>query len=247
MGVQGRTAGAPRPLAGTSGRRLGRAADLAAPAVLLLGRHRLLALLLAAGLVLRVLALIAYRPALLYIDSLKYVYTAWPGTDPVGYKVPLRLMLLVGNPETVAAVQHLVGLAMAVAIYVLLVRRGVARWLSACATAPLLLDAYQIQIEQMIMPDVWFEVLIAAGLAILLWRPALTLPAAVAAGLLLGCTVTVREIGAVLIVPAFLYTVASSGGWQPALRTGAALGAAFAVPAAVYCSISYISNGHFRL
>ena len=241
------TAGPLRPLGGTSGRRLGRAADLAGPGVSILRRHWLLALLLAAGLVLRVLALMAYRPALLYIDSLKYVYSAWPGTDPVGYKVPLRLMLLAGNLETVVAVQHLVGLAMAVVIYVLLVRRGVARWLSACATAPVLLDAYQVQIEQMIMPDVWFEALIVAGLAILLWRPRLTQHAAAAAGLLLGCTVTVREVGAVLILPALLYVVISSAGWRSALRTSAALGVAFAVPAAFYCSISYISNGHFRL
>src|SRR5580700_1089216 len=39
----------------------------------LLRRHWLLAILLAAGLTLRVLAQIAYRPALLYIDSLKYL------------------------------------------------------------------------------------------------------------------------------------------------------------------------------
>jgi len=236
-----------RPLAGTSGGRLGRTADLAARGASILGRHWLLTLLLAVGLVLRASALMAYRPALLYIDSLKYVYSAWPGTDPVGYKVPLRLTLLVGNLETVAAVQHLAGLAMAVAIYVLLVRRGVARWLSAGAAAPVLLDAYQVQIEQMIMPDIWFEALIVAALVILLWRPGLTPHAAAAAGLLLGCTVTVREIGAALILPALLYAVISSRGWQSALRTGAALGVAFAVPGAIYCSVSYVSNGHFRL
>ena len=57
-------------------------------AVALLRQHWLLTALLVAGLVLRVLAMIAYRPALLYIDSLKYLYNAWPGSDPVGYKVP---------------------------------------------------------------------------------------------------------------------------------------------------------------
>ena len=34
-----------------------------------------------------------------------------------------------------------------------------------------LLDAYQLQNEQTIMPGTWFEALIVAGLAILLWRP----------------------------------------------------------------------------
>ena len=103
--------------------------------------------------------------------------------DPVGYKGPLRAILFVGNFAAVAAVQHLLGLAMAVVIYVLLLRRGVSRWLAALAIAPVLLDAYQLQNEQAIMPGTWFEALIVAGLAILLvaaqdrvagrrWRPA---------------------------------------------------------------------------
>src|ERR1035438_4646599 len=54
-----------------------------------LRRHWLLAVLLTAGLVMRVLAQIAYRPALLYIDSIKYLYIAL-GADPVGYRVLLK-------------------------------------------------------------------------------------------------------------------------------------------------------------
>src|SRR5258708_3829595 len=100
--------------------------------------------------------------------------------DPVGYKGPLRAILLVGNFDAVAAVQHLLGLAMAVVLYLLLLRRGVPRWLAALATAPVLLDAYQVQIEQTIMPDTWFEALIVARLAILLWPPATGRPAAAA-------------------------------------------------------------------
>ena len=129
--------------------------------------------LLLAGLVLRVLAQVAYRPALLYIDSLKYLYNAWPGTDPLGYKGVLKAILLVGNLQVVTAVQHLVGLAMGVAIYAVLLRRGVPRWLAALAAAPVLLDAYELQIEQTIMPDVWFEALLLAGLV----RAAVAAPA----------------------------------------------------------------------
>src|SRR5262249_15277948 len=86
--------------------------------------HWLLTALLAAGLVLRVLAQIAYRPALIYIDSLRYLYHAH-GADPVGYRVLLRPLLLVGNLDLVAASQHVVGLAMAVLLYAVLLRRGV--------------------------------------------------------------------------------------------------------------------------
>ena len=110
------------------------------------GWHWLAAVLLAAGLVLRVLAELAYRPALFYIDTPRYLFNA-DGMDPVGYKGPLRAILAVANFDTVTAVQHLLGLAMAVVIYVLLRRRGVSRWLAALAMAPVLLDGYQLQIR----------------------------------------------------------------------------------------------------
>ena len=168
--------------AGLNGRvgdpQLGQAARRHA-ALAALRRHWLAAVLLAAGTVLRVLVLLAYRPALFFVDSVRYLYNA-EGMDPVGYKGPLRAILFVANFDTVAAVQHLLGLGMAVVIYLVLLRRGVPRWLAALAIAPILLDAYQLQIEQMIMPDVWFEALIVAGLAILLWQPAAGAPGGVA-------------------------------------------------------------------
>jgi len=98
-------------------------------------QHWIAASLIAAGLVLRVLAQVAYQPALVYVDSLKYLYTIYPGSDPLGYEAPLKSILLVGNLAVVAAVQHLLGLAIAVTIYALLLRRGVPRWLSALAAA----------------------------------------------------------------------------------------------------------------
>ena len=91
--------------------RLGNAARWASRIIPAARRHWLMTALLLAGLVLRVLAQVAYRPALLYIDSLKYLYNAWPGTDPLGYKGVLKALLLVGNLQVVTAVQHLVGLA----------------------------------------------------------------------------------------------------------------------------------------
>ena len=130
----------------------------------LVRRNWLLAILLAAGLVLRVATQLAYRPALLFIDSIKYLFGAYAGNDPPGYELILKVFLRVGTLPMVVAVQHLLGLAMAVALYLILRRRGVPRWLAALATAPILLDAYQLQIEQSIMPDTAFEALIVAGL-----------------------------------------------------------------------------------
>lgn len=203
--------------------------------------------LLAAGLVLRVLAQLAYRPALIYVDTLKYLYGASPGADPLGYRIVLKVILVPGGLGTVAAVQHLLGLAMAVVVYALLLRRGVPAWLAAVAVAPVLLDAYQLQMEQMIMPDVWFEAMIVAGLAVLLWRTEVTLPAAAAAGLILGASATVKQLGEFLVLPALAYLLAARGGWRRVLRTSAALVAAFVLPVLCYCGLSYARTGHFWL
>ena len=93
-------------------------------------------------------------------------------TAPQGYQALLRLLEPVGGLALVAAVQHVFGLAMAVALYAVLLRRGAPRWVATLAAAPVLLDAYQLQLEQTIMPDVLFETMIAAGLVVLLWRRA---------------------------------------------------------------------------
>ncbi|MGH3300518.1 MAG: hypothetical protein ACRDOK_02350 [Streptosporangiaceae bacterium] len=209
-------------------------------------QHWLAIVLLLAGLVLRVLAQLAYRPALLYIDSVKYLRDS-QGNDPEGYKAPLRAILFVANLNTVAAVQHLLGLAMAVAIYVLLLRRGASRWLAALAIAPLLLDGYQLQQEQTIMPTTWFEALIVAGLAILLWRPDPGWRRVVAAGLVLGTSATFAQVGEALVLPAVIFLLAVGGGWRWAVGRAAALCVAFALPIAAYCTGSYLATGQFAL
>jgi hypothetical protein len=217
-----------------------------------LRRHWLAAALLVAGLVLRILVQLAYRPALFYIDSARYLYNAG-GMDPVGYKGPLRAILFLANFDAVAAVQHLLGLAMAVLLYLVLLRRGVPRWLAALAIAPVLLDAYQLQIEQMVMPDVWFEALIVAGLAILLWPPGRAgWRRVLAAGLVLGSAATVAQVAEALLVPAVLYLLVAGGswrrgGWRQGLGKPAALGAAFVAPILAYCAVSYLISGAFFL
>jgi hypothetical protein len=212
----------------------------------LLRRHWLLAVLLAAGLILRVLAQAAYRPALLFSDSVRYLYLSG-GNDPVGYRVLLKPVLLAGNLELVAAVQHLLGLGMAVALYILLLRRGAPRVLAALATAPVLLDAYQVQMEQSIMSDVLFEVLIVAGLVILAWEHAPRPWLVAAGGFALGSCATVREVGQILILPAALYLLVAAPGWRLRLRQAAVLCAAFLLPILAYCTTSYLVTGHFRL
>jgi hypothetical protein len=213
-----------------------------------LRQHWLVTLLGAAGIALRVIAQISYHPALLYVDSVKYLYNAWPAADPLGYNAPLRGILAVGGTlGTVEAVQHLLGLGMAAGIYAVMLRRGAPRWMGAIAIAPVLLDGYQIQMESTIMPDVWFEALIVAGLVVLLWKPQLTTRILIAGGVILGTSATVRQVGEILALPAVLFVLFAVPGWRQRLAKTGVILVAFAVPIVAYCSVSYQETGHFWL
>ena len=206
----------------------------------LLRRHWLFAAAMVAGTALRVMAQIAYRPALLFVDSWNYltnVRNLDPRTlDPIGYPtILLKPVLWVGNLATVAGLQHLLGLGMAVALYALLTRHGVRPWLAALAVVPLLLDAYQIQIEQNVMSDTLFEALVVAGLVVLLWRRPPSRRALLIGGLLLGIAVSVRTVGIALIVPAALYAITATPAGLRWRRTLAVV-AAFAAPVLVYAA-----------
>jgi hypothetical protein len=207
-------------------------------------RHSWFLLVLTAGLALRVLAETAYRPALLYIDSVKYLEGSVT-TAPQGYQALLRLLEPAGGLALVAAVQHAFGLAMAVALYAVLLRRGAPRPVATLAAAPVLLDAYQLQLEQTIMPDVLFETMIAAGLVVLLWRRGWW-PLA-AGALVLGAAVTVREIGAVLIVPVVVFAALGVRGWRQRVRRAALAAGCFVLPVLAYLTGTLLVTGHFGM
>jgi hypothetical protein len=212
-----------------------------------LRRHWALALLIAGGLLLRMVTQLAYEPALLFIDSKKYLYAtdfkrgAWGSFDPIGYTLlVLKPVLMFTNLGFVALLQHVLGLGMAVALYVLMLRRGVVRWLAALAVAPVLLDAYQLNAEQTIMPDVLFEALVVAGIVLLLWRPRPALPFVILAGLALGTSAPVRQVGEALILPALIYVLAAARDWRTRLLQGAVLTVCFALPIVGYMGYSKV-------
>jgi hypothetical protein len=212
-------------------------------------RHWPFAVLLAAGLALRLAAQLAYQPALVYIDSPRYLGADQRGLDPLGYSyLLLRPVLLAGGGLAgVAAIQHALGLAMALCLYLLAVRLTGSRWLGLLAAAPVLLDAYQVQAEQMIMPDVLFEALIVAAVAVLLWRPDPALARLATAAALLGVSATVRQVGEVLALPLLVYAVGATRGRRRAINATAAL-AVFALPVVGYMALSATVGGNgFRL
>jgi hypothetical protein len=216
-------------------------------------RHWILGALLVLGLVLRVLTMIAYRPAILYIDSVASYLLPLPtlnvtGQDPIGYDILLlKPVLAVGNLTTVVALQHLFGLAIAIAGYALLVHKGVWRWLAALAMAPVLLDAYQVQIEQNIMTEPLFEVLLTAALTVLVWPRRPGWRHVLVAGLLLGLSVPVRQVAEPMIVLAVLYVVVVARVWRSRAVLTAIMAACFALPIAGYAVLYHYSTGVYGL
>ena len=124
--------------------------------------------LLLAGLALRVVTFFAYRPALIYYDSTRYLdrlHDLEPSTlRPLGYPLFLKLLPTDWELAVVPAVQHLFGLAIAVLIYAVLLRLGLPKLWGALATVPVLFDGYQLNIEQYILSEPLFELLLVGGL-----------------------------------------------------------------------------------
>jgi hypothetical protein len=107
---------------------------------------------------------------------------------------PLHSFALVG------AVQHLMGLAMGVLIYLLARRYGLPAWAATLATVPVLFDAYELQLESDALPDVPFAFLVVLALYLLLRSPGERRPApTMAAAFLLGVSALLWPVGLVLL------------------------------------------------
>jgi hypothetical protein len=150
------------------------------------------------------------------------------------------VLMFGGSLGFVALAQHILGMAMAGGLYVLMLRRGVHRWLAALAVAPVLFDAYQLNAEQTIMPDVLFEALLVAGIVLLLWQPRPGVFLIILGGLALGASAPVRQVGEALIAPALIYVVAAAPGWPRKLLHGAVMTVCFALPVLGYMSYSAV-------
>jgi hypothetical protein len=206
--------------------------------------HWIFVVIVAAGTTLRALAWAAYQPALFYSDSANYLAntyrvpnTAW---HPLGYPVFLDALLPGHHIAVVTAVQHLMAIADAVAIYVLLLHLRCGRVVATLAATPVLLDAYQVQIEQYILSETLFESLLVAALVVALWpsrdrgvRLGITRTAVVAALMGLGVLVRLDALGLVVPLAGWLLWSAwrqrGTRVWRPVL----AAGVAFTIPLVV--------------
>lgn len=217
-----------------------------------LTRHWPFLLLLAAGIAMRVIVSIAYRPVFIYYDSIPYLANARHlrplQTRPAGYPLLLRTLLWIHDLTAVAALQHLMGLVLAGLVYAVLLRYRAPAWAAALGAAPVLLDAYELDIEHYVMADTTSELLIAIALVLLVWRRTqVPLWTAALVGFLIGIAGWVRTDTLIMVGPAVLYVLLRERTWLRRLERTAALLLCFVIPVVGYATWYDTSQGTFAL
>ena len=168
--------------------------------IALLKRHWIFSIVFAIGAVLRIIVSVAYRPALFfYGDSYSYLTNARhlrpDPIHPILYPLFLRPFLAIHHLLPVPIVQHIMGLACGLLVYLLLRRLGLGPGWAVAGAAPVLLDAYQLNVEQYLLAEALFEVLILGAFVAMLWWKRPSAAACGVAGGLLGLAALARTIG----------------------------------------------------
>ncbi|MFI6299225.1 hypothetical protein ACIBEJ_47070 [Nonomuraea sp. NPDC050790] len=193
---------------------------------------------------LRLLAVLGYPPSLLFFgDSFAFLREELaPGTTrPSGYSLLLALLRPAHSLTLITVLQHLLGLALAVGIYLLLRRRGLPGWGAALLVTPILFDEFMVLLEHMIMADLAFIVLVCGAITLIVWR--VTPATAAVGGLLLGLAGITRTVGLPLLVLTAVYLLIRRYGWRPLL----ALLVAGIVPLGAYATWTKVEKGKFAL
>ncbi|MFC0534117.1 hypothetical protein [Phytohabitans kaempferiae] len=170
----------------------------------LLRTHWPFLVLLAAGLVLRVLVMIAYNPGFWFRgDSNIYVNGAFSHipnpSRPFGYSFAVWVLSPFHSVRLIVGLQHLLGLAVAALVYAFLRRRSVSRWWATAAVAPILLDARTVLLEHFLLAESLFIALLVCAVIALCWSPRPGWWAVAGAGVLLSAAALTRTIGLPLV------------------------------------------------
>jgi hypothetical protein len=209
--------------------------------------------LLGVGLALRVVATVGFWPA--YIanpDSFSYLDAAGGelfkyAERPSGYPFFLRISdwAFFGHFPLLVALQHLLGLATGVLVYLTMRRFDAPRPLAVVPAAVVFLTGDQVFYEHAVLSEALFGFLVAGALycaARTLHGKAL--PWAAAAGALLAASATVRTVGLFMLPPLGLWLLFTRRG-DLKLRLGrlAACAAAAAVVAGSYVFAQHEETG----
>ncbi|SIQ94287.1 glycosyltransferase family 39 protein [Micromonospora avicenniae] len=172
----------------------------------------------AAGIALRVTMLVAYPPALWFQgDSGKYIKLSqqWPAM-PARWPFPwlLKAFEWTGTFYSVSVLQHLAGIALGVAIYLLLRRIGVGAWPATLAAAPILLDATQLTLEHYLLTETLFTSALALAAMLLVRRERPGLLASIGAGIAVALGMATRPTGVVALGALLLFLLLPWRGWR---------------------------------
>jgi hypothetical protein len=222
-----------------------------------LRRHWAFAAVLPLAAALRAVVLWAYRPALIFPDSARYLEFAQRFADghwspdnirPSGYSILILPAVASHVLALIPVAQHLLGLAEGAMIYAVLARLGSRRWLAAVAALPVLFDPLQLDLEQYVLSDACAAFFVLAALVVLVWNGKRTGPAATAVcGLLLAAAAVTRVADLVLIVPAAAYLVITVRPWRRLAARGGMLAAGFLLPVVAYAGWFGATSGQWGL
>ena len=210
--------------------------------------HRLFTILVALALVPRLLAALAFRPALLTADSFLYMTEAARGTlgqiRPSGYSLLLDVLQPLPHPLlAVTTVQHLMGIAIAVTVYGMLRYWGLPAWGASLAAAPTLFDSREIALESYILPDTLYTLMLLLAVALLLTKRTPRLWQCALAGLFVAYVAVLRGNGLPLAVIFAAFMLIRRVGWQAL----AAAVAAFGAPVLIYVLSFQAAYGQLNL
>lgn len=216
--------------------------------------HKLFSVVLSMAAALRLVTMLGYRPPMLYwYDSFTYLNVALhlrpsagyqPGAfQPSGYPLVLRLLQPFHSVTMVAAIQHVLGLAIGAMIYVTLRRRALPGWGASLAAVPVLFDASFLRLEHAILPDTLFIFLLTCAITVVLSSDKLSMTAAVGAALLFSAATLVRTVGLPLLIVFVLYLVLRRSG----LRLIVIAGLVGLLPLVGYATWFRSAEGRFGL
>ncbi|MFL5826523.1 MAG: hypothetical protein ACJ76V_08370 [Thermoleophilaceae bacterium] len=213
-----------------------------------IGAHKWFAGVLALGVAARLLVWLGAWPGLFYTDSWAYADAAYKGQylsdplHPAGFPLFLHVLALPGRSlAALTLVQHLIGLATGVVLYALLLARGVKRGLAAAAAALVLLDGWAIALEQHLLAEALFTLVLLAALALAAWRGKPGSARLAGSGALLAAAVLIRPV-ALFAVPVWLIYLLWT---RPPLRSIAIAVLACALPLALYSVVHHAKQDSY--
>jgi hypothetical protein len=205
--------------------------------------------ILAIGVAVRAVGLIAAHPALVFWGDTYYYLDNSESLDtdsfhPAGYSAFLRLASVTDSLVAVPVLQHAMMLGIATATYALLLHKGVRRWVAVLAVAPIALDGYQVIMGQFVLAESLAVTLSLGALLVAAVGGPPSVRRAVLVGLLLAAAVLTRSVLLAMVVPACIMM------FRPGVRKRLVVPAmlvAMAAPLVAYGLVERAENGTFQL